>query len=345
MRDERPRIYVYEQRYRAADGQEKACRGFFCRLRLEPYGPSSGVRPHEGTLTAAKEDRFRLMEAVVANLSPVLFLYDAEQDAGHAADLIAEICTNPPAVDVIGPGGLANRLWLADPESSPSARALIALAAKNPVTIADGHHRYETALRYCEEAGGNGAGYVLALMYEANIGGLELRPWHRVLHDVDGGLPERAHEWFHVTGYDSPEEVVRAVSGQSVGDAGVFGLFTAAGASLLVADRARVDAILPPAGTETLRWLDVSVLSATLSRMIGATPEELAAEGRLLYSNDAAAAIDDVRAGRADAAFVVRATPIDDVVRVAAAAEFMPAKSTLFYPKAATGLVFNPLND
>jgi uncharacterized protein (DUF1015 family) len=79
--------------------------------------------------------------------------------------------------------------------------------------------------------------------------------------------------------------------------------------------------------------------------MIGATPEQLAAEGQLSYANDVKTAIADVEAGRAAAAFLVRPTPIDDVVRVAAAGEFMPAKSTLFYPKAATGLVFNPLND
>jgi uncharacterized protein (DUF1015 family) len=345
VRDDRPFIYVYEQRYRTADGREESCRGFYCRLRLEPYGDSSGVRPHEHTLSAAKEDRFRLMQAVDANLSPVLFLYDTGVQADRAAGLMSELMSHPPAIDSSGPGGIPNTLWLADPAESAAARELLSLAAQNPVTIADGHHRYETALRYCDQVGGDDAsGYVLALMFEAKSGGLELRPWHRVLRGV-GEMLARTTDWFVPTSAATLDELTHALEASTADGTVVFGLWTAEGGRLLVADRERVGSLLPASASEKVRSLDVSVLSATLSRMIGESSEELAAEGRLSYFNEIGPAVDEVEARRADAAFLVRATPVADVLAVAAAGEFMPAKSTLFYPKAATGLVFNPMCD
>ena len=96
-------------------------------------------------------------------------------------------------------------------------------------------------------------------------------------------------------------------------------------------------------GSEEVRSLDVSVLSGTLGQMIGAGEGELAAEGRLLYTHDALEAVRLVDEEKADVAFLLRPTPIDQVLSVAAAGDFMPPKSTYFYPKAATGLVFDPL--
>ena len=345
MRDERPQIYVYEQLFRTPDGGEQACRGFFCRLRLEPYGPESGVRPHEHTLSAAKEDRFQLMRAVRANLSPVLFLFDDDGHGETASRLLDELTSVEPDVEAIGPGGLPNRLWRADPSESPAARSLLDVAAAQPVYIADGHHRYETALRYCDEVGGSAAASVLALMYEAHSGGLALRPWHRLLRGVDVAELGALDQWFQPAAVQSPEELIRALARSPVDRAGVFGLWTAAGGGVLEPRVNSVGALQSADRTEHVRRLDVSVLSATLSRMFEATPEELAAEGRLTYADDARKALAEVESGKADAAFLVRPTPVEDVISVAAAGDYMPAKSTLFYPKAATGLVFNQLSD
>ena len=99
--------------------------------------------------------------------------------------LVDALVSGPPDVDGIGPGGLRNRLWVADPGQSAEALDLISLAASRRATIADGHHRYETALRYRNEVGGGSSDCVLALMYEAHSGGLELLPWHRVLRGID----------------------------------------------------------------------------------------------------------------------------------------------------------------
>jgi uncharacterized protein (DUF1015 family) len=114
---------------------------------------------------------------------------------------------------------------------------------------------------------------------------------------------------------------------------------------LLEVDKSKVEPLLPAGMSETLRWLDVSVLSATLSQMIGTASAELSASGRLTYTSEVKQAVEAVNSGAADAAFLMAPTPIEDVLAVARAVEHMPAKSTFFYPKAATGLVFNPLTD
>ncbi|MGI8929661.1 MAG: DUF1015 domain-containing protein [Candidatus Limnocylindrales bacterium] len=347
-RDERQMIYVYEQRYQAADGSERAARGFFARLRLEPYGSTSGVLPHEHTLRGPKEDRFRLMSAVQANLSPVLFLYD-NGDQGAAAEQHMEALTDvPPEVEALGPGGLINRLWVADPAESDHARELMALAASGPLTIADGHHRYETALRYRDQPGApNAADFVLGLLYDARSGGLGLLPWHRVFRGVAEGkeLLAAASEWFAVTPCRSSADLVAALVEDEPSAPRRIGLWTPEGGALLEVDREHVAGLLPASASERLRWLDVTVLSSTLSRMIGSAPEELATDGNLTYVSDASTAVAQVESGAADVAFLLRPTPIEDVIAVAAAGEHMPAKSTFFHPKAATGLVFNPLAD
>ena len=162
------------------------------------------------------------------------------------------------------------------------------LASANPLTIADGHHRYETALRYREQPDAPpGADFVLALLYDARSGGLALLPWHRVLaSDVDAGaLLTSAADWFVVTRCNTWEEVIGGLADAGgpggVSKSGVFGLWTRAGGALLTVDRVRVESVLDRSQSEALRWLDVSVLSSTLTRMIGKPTESLSADGSL----------------------------------------------------------------
>jgi hypothetical protein len=152
---------------------------------------------------------------------------------------------------------------------------------------------------------------------------------------------DASHTLFAVEEVASSDELLRLVSSGT--DPGLIGLWSRDGGAVLCVDRDRVGSWLG-AGSEELRWLDVSVLSATLSQMIGSTTETLVAESRLAYVSDARQAIDSVVSSIADVCFLLRPTPIDSVVAVAAHGEHMPAKSTYFHPKAATGLVFNPLD-
>ena len=344
VRDQSPAIYVYEQRFTLSDGSEHVARSFFARLRLEAYGPGSGVRPHELTMSAPKEDRFRLLSATQTNLSPVLLLYDDQARGAASAALLRQLTDAPAALDTQGPGGVGQRIWVADPERVPAAAKLLQLAAAGPLDIADGHHRYETALRYQAQPGAPpGADFVLVLLYDAHSGGLQLLPWHRLIGGVSDGaaVVDAGRGLFAVEMMPDADELLSRLSNSS--KPGLIGLWTRDGGALLRVERDRVDSMLG-SGSDELRWLDVNVLSATLRGMIGSSTEELLAADCLSYVSDAAQAVAAVDAGRADVTFLLRPTPIASVLAVAAHGEHMPAKSTYFHPKAATGLVFNRLD-
>ncbi len=341
--DDRPLIYVYEQRYALA-GQEHRCSGFYCLLRLEPMG-GDGVRPHERTMSGPKEDRYRLLRAVEANLSPVLLLHDSGGSGERSAELIDRLTAVPAELEARTEDGILHRLWTVDPARSDEAAALLGLPATGPLTIADGHHRYETALRYRAEqhrgapAAELAADNVLALIYDARSSGLSLLPTHRVI----SGLPDDestftiAQELFDVGRRSRAQDVMTDLS------IGRLGLWTRRGGAILAASHDRVEGLLPRAASDALRWLDVTVLSSTLPRLVGCSEDELLAQGRLTYVKDAGEAIALVDSGAADACFLLPPTPIAAVLQIAAAGELMPQKSTYFHPKAATGLVFHSL--
>jgi uncharacterized protein (DUF1015 family) len=278
-------------------------------------------------LSGPKEDRFRLLAATRVNLSPVLLLYDDAANGAASAAALDLLTTAAPTATAVGPGGVGQRLWAVDPARVPAARALLDLAGRNPLTIADGHHRYETALRYRATSGAAPeADHVLALLYDAHSGGIEVRPWHRV---ISGPLARTAIDGVDVRDADDLVAQLRDADGTAT--PGIFGVWTRAGGKLAQIEPSR-------AGE-----LDVDILSDTLPQMSGATTDELNASGRLSYTSDAAAAIAAVEAGDASVCFLVRPTPVESVLSMAAAGGFMPPKSTYFHPKAATGLVFNPL--
>ncbi len=341
-RDGRAAIYPYSERFAADDGPRTA-HGFFCLLRLEPYGPDSGVRAHEATMGAPKEDRFRLLTAVRTNLSPVLLLYESADGGAASAELFARLTAPPPVGHALDEQGDEHTLWASDPTASADAAALLELAGGSPLTIADGHHRYETALRYAQQPGApRGSQFVLALLYDARSGGLALRPWHRLVHGIASEqLRARLDEFYLVEPASDGQRLADAVrhAGQ-----GTLGLWTPEGGYRLTVRRPQVAPLLDPNASETLRWLDVSVLSVTLSAMIGSTGQTVG-DTQLSYTSDAGQAIAAVRSGDAAACFLVAPTPVEAVLEVAAAGEHMPPKSTYFQPKAATGLVFNPLFD
>ena len=131
VRDARPMLYVYEQHYTANDGASRVARSFFAELRLEDYGPDSGVRPHEHTLGPAKEHRFQLLRATRTHLSPVLLVYETDSSA-----LLDELTAAPPQVDTTGPDGTRQRLWAIDPATMPAGTR-----ASGPCRIRPADHR------------------------------------------------------------------------------------------------------------------------------------------------------------------------------------------------------------
>jgi uncharacterized protein (DUF1015 family) len=354
-KDPRPSLYVYEQTYRLPGGaEERSQRGFFGRVRLEPFGPGSGVLPHERTLAAPREDRYRLLRATGVNTSPVVALY--ADGTGIAAAVLATLTAGPADLDVADSDGVRHRLWVVpdDGQSDGPVARLVAAASEGPLTIADGHHRYETALRYrderrmtrsCEED--PAFDYVLTLLLDTTAEPLTVLPTHRILLELtDAGL-ERLRaglgELFSAR-EASADEICHSFGGpvDGVGGRGRFGLWTRGFGALLDARRESVEPLLPQGG-DALRRLDVTVLEAAIGRLTGIDATAVA-EGRLAFTKSAPGAVErvDRRADGADAAFFVEPTPVADVLAVARDGDVMPQKSTYFYPKAASGLVINP---
>jgi uncharacterized protein (DUF1015 family) len=361
-KDPRPSVYVYEQAYRVPDaGTERVQRSFFARLRLESFGPGSTILPHERTLSAPKEDRYKLLRATGANLSPVVALYG--DPTGRAAERLASVAATRPDIEVRDADAVRHRVWIVPTPTAEGAddpaRDLAAIAGADTVTIADGHHRYETALRYrderrmtrsCEED--PAFDYLLALLQDTTSSPPTVLPTHRVVRGLRAEGLERLRagvgELFAVEPMDEAAVVGAMAMGSSTEaraptDGGRFGLLTRDGSAIL---RARRDAFvdsLPPGGV-AVRRLDVSLLDVALERLCGIDATVVASGDRLAYTKSVREAADLVarRVDAADAAFLLDPTPVDDIVAVARDGDVMPQKSTFFYPKPLTGLVINP---
>jgi len=353
-KDPRPGLYAYEQTYRVPGTTvERQQRGFFGRLRLEPFGPGSGVLPHERTLEAAREDRYRLLRATGVNTSPVVALFPDPDDA--AAAVLAGLAASPPSIDIRDDDGVRHRLWVVpeDGAGDGPVATLVHLAGARPVTIADGHHRYETALRYrderrmsrsCEED--PAFDYLLTLLLPVDGQPLTVLPTHRLVSGLgEDGLAElwrRLPELFEVESGVDAASIASRFESAALADGGGrrFGCWTRGRGAFLVA---RPDSFRPflPAGGDALRQLDVTVLAATLDQLCG-IDQAAVAGGRIGYTKSAAEALRCVDDGTNDVAFLLEPTPVASIVAVAADGDVMPQKSTYFYPKALTGLVINP---
>jgi uncharacterized protein (DUF1015 family) len=363
-RDPRPALYAYEQSYRVPGTRREATRrGIFARVGLEPFGPTSGIRAHERTLAGAREDRYRLLRATSVNTSPVVGL--GEDPTGLVPEWLRGIAATRPVVDLVDDADVHHRLWLAPVgESEAGDEAVAAVCERlgaNPITLADGHHRYETALRYCEERRRGPAieeapawAEILMLILEPIEGPLTVLPTHRVLLGLDANavdrLGARLPELFDVEAGVGRERLLAAFGpgSEAAGGAGRFGLWTRHGSAILHARRpAFADSL--PAGGAAVRRLDVTLASVAIERLALIDPSAVA-EGRIAFTMDAAEAIDWVDAGDgptgglpASAALLLDPTPASEIVAVAADGDVMPQKSTYIYPKALTGLVINPL--
>jgi uncharacterized protein (DUF1015 family) len=343
--------------------REASRRGVFARVGLEPFGPASGVRAHERTLAEPREDRYRLLRATGVNTSPVVGL--AEDRTGTVAAWLRAVAATPPTAQVVDDAGVGHRLWMVatgeDEERDAATTAVVERLGSGPITLADGHHRYETALRYADDRRRGPVveeqpawNEILMLILEPQEGPLTVLPTHRVLlglgEEAAAGLLARAGELFDVEDGVGRDELVEAFGGSTEqrGGEGRFGLWTRAGGAILRARRAAFVPYLPPGGT-AVRRLDVTLASVAIERLAGIDPGAVA-EGRLAFTMSAADAVhwvDEAAApsggAGADAALLLDPTPASEIVAVAADGDVMPQKSTYIYPKALTGLVINPL--
>ncbi len=334
-----PAVWVLRQDYTAPDGASRSRTGFFARVRVDEYGPGR-IRPHERTHPGPKEDRLKLTRATRTNLSPIFALFPDPD--GVAERATAQIAGGEPFAVVAG-----DTLWRSTDEDLV-AELQMALADAE-LLIADGHHRYETARVYADEVGGEGEHrYALMLLCALSDPGLLVFPTHRLLSGLKDDTPKQLairdvlRENFEIEELSAPADL------EPPGDDGrvAFGYmdsFFKRPFRVTLKDQAIADRAL--AGMpEPYRRLDTAVLEALVLRgALRMSEDDISHLRGLDYSKDLDDAIDAVQSGRADAGFFMRATPVEQVREVAGAGEAMPPKSTYFFPKVPTGLVFNPL--
>jgi uncharacterized protein (DUF1015 family) len=338
VQDDAPALWALEQQYTGPDGRQRTRQGFFARVRVEDYGPGR-IRPHERTHPGPKEDRLRLTRATKANLSPIFSLYD--DPAGAAWGALAPHLDEAPWAEVTDEDGTVHRLWrVADPQAAETVRNAL---QGTELLIADGHHRYETARVYHQEGG---AGHVLMCLVALQDPGLTVFPTHRLLTGLDA--PRR--EALRAT-IERDFELAPTTQGQlePTGDGpvrmGYLDVHHRRPLMLTLRDPAIAAAALPDK-PEPYRRLDTAVLEALVLRgALGMTEDDISHLNGLQYARDTAQARERVESGAAEAAFFMRGTPVAQVRDVAAAGESMPPKSTYFFPKVLTGMVFNLLED
>jgi uncharacterized protein (DUF1015 family) len=355
-REPTPCLYVYRHQFLdPTSGQKRVRLGVLGVVELEPFG--RGVLPHEQTHARAKADRLSLTRAVVANLSPVFALY--EDPKAEVGPIIAAAMPEPPRLSITGEDGDQHTVWSIT--GAERFRRLAEVFGASRLYIADGHHRYETALNFRNkqrlehpEAPPDAAfNYVLMLLVDVRDPGLAILPTHRLLHDFerfDPAFVGRLASRHHVTPRSDRAALLAAMQEATSGHR--IGLALAprvspsprAGEGRGGGSWYTID-IDGPATADPVSRLDVSVLHhEILERGLGLTQAELEQERYLSYSRDVSALLDRVETGAAQAAFLLRPPAVSDVVEVARAGQVMPQKSTYFYPKPASGIVFNPLD-
>ncbi|GBD27643.1 hypothetical protein HRbin30_02996 [bacterium HR30] len=342
-------VFSLERFQVGEDTRERA--GIYAAVRLEPFS-SGRILPHERTFSAPKEDRLRLLRACRANLSPVFGLYP---DHATVLEKLREWSEARKAeVKLVDALGTEHRLWfLREPRLQQWIREEL---AQEQVIIADGHHRYETALAYCEElvrAGQNSpeAAHRYVMMYLTSLEdpGLVILPTHRVLQTLANlpSLKQRLEQYFHLRTYSTAEaeEFFRHLD-QSAGQH-CLGIGWGGEEKLLLGTLRDERTLEEWAGdlAPPVRNLDVTLLDrVVLQRLAGIVPDDEARAGRLWYTHSDSEALQALQQGAA-AVFFMRPPTIEDLLAVCRSGQVMPQKSTYFYPKLLSGLLFQALDE
>ena len=344
--DEKEGVYIYEEEF-DVNGIHAKFKGCIVRVKLEEFSKGI-VLPHEETLSKAKEDRFNLMKATGCNFSQIYSLY---MDPAHKiTSQLDRLSQDTPENELTDNDGVTHRLWIVTDEKEIAA--LCKEFEDKKLYIADGHHRYETALNYrnyCRENGTakGGEDYVMMMLVDMEHPGLVVLPTHRLVRDLASFdrnvLLDSCREYFDVTA--ESDITIAEAKLRELYDAGekAFAFYSGGdGYDLLVLRDKRILDTLLPEKSEASRNLDVTVLhKLVLEKIFGIDAENMAKQINLTYVKQFDDAIASVKDGKAQCAFILNPTRVTEIRDVASAGEKMPQKSTYFYPKLITGLVMN----
>ncbi len=352
-REQRPAFYLVEHRF-TYQGSMRSRFSLLARVRLEPLSGDGGIRPHEMTMRKPGEDRLCLLQSCRANFSPVMGLF---QHRGEGVQSLFPDTMDRPALSAVDRNGVTYAMWVITDEED-TARVSDFFTNKT-LYIADGHHRYETALAYQKEqlsqhkacTGDEAFNFVMMTLTSAGDPNLIMLPTHRLVRGVNPGRlaqlkrERSAHfdEEFlppSSTPTQTLEAWMQTLNEQLVTAFGLYGL----DGDYLCLLRAR-PGIIPTIQPDILQHLDVNVLHQVILRQMLGIDSPEREEECLEYTRDGLEAISRVDAGEYQLAILLNPTPISSVMAVADQGVRMPQKSTYFHPKTPTGLVINPLWD
>jgi uncharacterized protein (DUF1015 family) len=353
--DSEPALYALRQRFAGPDGAPRVREGFFAALRLEPYERRI-VRPHERTLAGPKADRLKLLRATRANLSPIFLLYEDPQHA--LSELLTRSLDAGPAVEARDAAGVDHRL-VAIRAAADIARVRSFLDTR-AVVIADGHHRYETALAYrdeCRAAAGSERpdasaphDFVLAYFADAYAPGSLLLPIHRVVRAVPA--PDDATWTARLPGWSErripcpdPDRIAMLLGTHLTPLAATHQAFVADDGSGALRLFARPRRPAHRTGAAADAEIGTRVVHTEVLEGVFGLDEAAVREGAVAFPKKAAEAAREVREGRGTVALYLNPLRPEDVFAVTAAGEVLPQKSTFFAPKLPTGLCFRLLED
>ncbi len=358
--DERPAIYIYEQDYRLKDGTVKTRKGFMSLVRIEELD-SGVILPHERTLSGPKTDRLNLTKTTDANFSPIFSLYSDPELKTNS--LLSGESKTRPIVNVQGEDGANNRLWRVTDESI--INGLIKEIADKMIFIADGHHRYETALNYRNEmrekhpdyTGKEGFNYTLMYFSNMDDEGLTVFPTHRLIYGVKDFDPavfeNRLSENFEIERMAAPASAVLWSSfmkrlmekGRSGHSIGVYTKGWDQAAIITLKNEDVMDRFVDE-HSKAYRRLDVTILhTLVIENILGVSKERQERKENIEYIQDEGEGLSKVQHGERQLFFMLNPTKVTEVEEVAKARDKMPQKSTYFYPKLLTGLVINKIGD
>lgn len=346
QQDEQPGIYIYEMDF-TANGENYAVKGIVSLVKLEEFSKGI-VLPHEETLSKAKTDRFNLMTATGCNFSQIYSLYMDENRSVYS--IIDGESQRNPDISFTDEEGVTHKLWC-----MYDAEKIALLCEKfndKKLYIADGHHRYETALNYRNSIAEKGvekgtSEYVPMMLVNMENDGLVVFPTHRIVRDLPNfnreKMLEACAEFFDITEAD-PDGYAEIMDKSYKNDKKSFVFYADGKYNILTLKDNSIMQMLLPGCSEALKMLDVSVLhTLVLERIFGIDKANMAAQINLTYTKLADDAIKAVNENCANCAFLLNPTKVAEIRDVAAAGEKMPQKSTYFYPKLITGLVMNKI--
>ncbi|UCD05381.1 MAG: DUF1015 domain-containing protein [candidate division WOR-3 bacterium] len=340
VQDKKAAIYPYWQEFGVGEKQYTR-KGFMCVVRLEELGKGN-ILPHEKTLSKPKADRLNLLRITQKDFEPVFLLYtDAKNIVNKALD---KYCKKDPILEVKDEKGVTHKVWAVD---TPASINKIAAAIKDSIfVIADGHHRYETAYNYRNELEGvdaeHPANYKLITLVNIEDPGLVILPTHRLIRNLENfnleDFLKKTNEYFDIKKTDRDHIVDELVAS----DLGTFGFYSHITAYILKLKTRDVMKEVMPDRSDEYRNLDVALLHTILiEKVLGVPPEKI--EDHVKYERGAEETMRKVDSGEFQIAMLMNPTRPEQVKEVAQNRERMPQKSTDFYPKLVSGLVFYDL--